>query len=323
MKIGLLALFLFSFNVLADGRSQREALDNVYKLDQFRIFYTLNGEHALPVERQMDLNQNNIPDYIEHIATQLKIADLIYSKVFGLKPPLQKDRYRGQVAYIDIHILKTHKTKSVTGDKIVRYHYQNSLTNREKSLVITLANQTRIDSLTPEHELFHVYQNGYAMYKNKWYKEGLANWSESAFSAGVGPNKPLPQTDEQLEELLGRSYDAKFFWNRLTLLCDTHEGVFSVPDEINRLDSNYVIQDLTLNGYAFIRHFLENLESSSLRQAQAMDYARFDWGKNQTAEDNNPYILAALKKALLEHCHAADSNIEIQTLLALIEENIP
>jgi len=40
---------------------------------------------------------------------------------------------------------------------------------------------------TPAHELFHLYQYGYALFKQRWYLEGMAKWMETVFK----PEEPV------------------------------------------------------------------------------------------------------------------------------------
>lgn len=319
MIIIFIVLVFFSTSIPANDRSQREALDKVYIFDKVRIFYTLNGENALPAENRIDDNHNTVPDYVEKIATNLKIADAIFNKTFGFTQPLNNDRYRGNINFIDVHIMATRNFKGVTGDKNIEYKYKKIKNKGNKSIDIKLSNKLDNDTLTPMHEFFHLYQNGYSMFKNKWYKEGLARWIEYAFEEGVGEDKVLPETEEKLEKLLVESYGAKYFWNRLTLLCDTNKGVFEPPPEIEPLDNLYIVRDHTLHGYEFIKYLLENLKKSSLRLAKDMGYSPYNWEDNQKSDDNNKYILCAVKKTLLEQCKPAATNVEIQNFLQTLD----
>ena len=54
MKI-IISILLSAIFLSANWKSERESLDNVYILGDFRVFYTFNGEHALSLENKVDL----------------------------------------------------------------------------------------------------------------------------------------------------------------------------------------------------------------------------------------------------------------------------
>ena len=64
-KILVFIFFAIQSNLLFAGwKTDRESLDQLYKVSGFRIFYTLKGKHSLPKKNSRDLNHNNVPDYI-------------------------------------------------------------------------------------------------------------------------------------------------------------------------------------------------------------------------------------------------------------------
>ncbi|MFT5718635.1 MAG: hypothetical protein ACI9T7_002842 [Oleiphilaceae bacterium] len=87
-------------------------------------------------------------------------------------------------------------------------------------LTIDLSGLVRLKSQSIEHELFHLYQNGYTFFKNRWYTEGTARWSELVMSGHIGRGEELPKTTIQKEELFNKSYGANKFWNELIAKVD-------------------------------------------------------------------------------------------------------
>ncbi|MDO9140648.1 MAG: hypothetical protein Q7U38_10010, partial [Methylobacter sp.] len=142
-----------------NAKASRANLDNVYSVGEFRIFYTLEGIHALPIEQREDQNNNGIPDYIEHLALKLQAAAVLYTDVFGFTHPLASKRYQGKARYLDVHVL-TMEDKGSVGDEVTKFRYQKLKDKTDHVLIIKLANNLRDQTMTPPHELFHVFQNG-------------------------------------------------------------------------------------------------------------------------------------------------------------------
>ena len=55
--------------------------NNVYKINEFQIFYTLTGKDKLPLKNQIDENNNAIPDYVESIGNQLNKASVLFKEL--------------------------------------------------------------------------------------------------------------------------------------------------------------------------------------------------------------------------------------------------
>ena len=209
--ISLCVVFIPPVTLIAGWKSDRENLDHVYIIDNFRIFYTLEGKNA--ITDQTDNNKNNIPDIVEDIAIQLGTANKLYSEVFGFVQPAVSRRYKDQINSIDVHIMSS-EYKGVSGDGIITYKYRKVKIPATGALTITISNKIKAGNLTPAHELTHSYQNSYTMFKNRWFTEGVARWMEYAFKEGTGKQKKLPDTAYDFEKLLLRTYDAKYFWRQ-------------------------------------------------------------------------------------------------------------
>jgi len=326
MKIGkvkiIVVLLLFSTILLANWKRERESLDRVYTISDFRIFYTLRGRNALPEFQRRDLNSNDTPDFVEDIALQLVTADHLYSDLLGFVKPLENERYRGKVKGIDIHLLDLKDKHGSSGDAIVTYHYRFIRVETRPVLSIKIANTIASTSLTPAHELFHCYQNGYTMFKNRWYTEGTARWIEYAFRRGTGPFDTLPQTYDEISGLLKKSYGSKYFWNRLTKLCaKKHRFDLIEPWKSMRLVSSdiKIIEDDTLDGYHFMRDLLNTFEEYDHYISKQRGFSLFDWSeKEQKAKENNRYLLKGIAETVKQY--ECESNPETSGFLKAIDQ---
>jgi len=73
--------------IAGEWEDRRSKLENVVIYDQFRVFYSLSGNDALPRRRQVDSNRNKIPDFIESVGNRLVEADNFFEVEVGLIPP--------------------------------------------------------------------------------------------------------------------------------------------------------------------------------------------------------------------------------------------
>ncbi|MDF1875014.1 hypothetical protein JHD48_04620 [Sulfurimonas sp. SAG-AH-194-I05] len=317
MKIILFISILLVSMIEASWKKERESLDKIHQVNEFRIFYTLHGVNAL--EDNTDLNNNNIPDIIENIGLQLDTANQLFHNIFEFERPLVRSRYKNTVKYIDVHILSLGYNGN-SGDAVILYDYK-IIKENTKSLSIAISNKIQFDNLTPAHELFHVYQNAYTMFKNRWFTEGTARWSEYAFKKRTGKQHNLPSTISQLETLLNQTYEAKYFWNRLLFLCAKDDKGFQLPlylkERVYIGTKIKIIEDDTLFGYKFLYSLFENLDKMDNIVTKDRNLKMFKWKeKEQKSFINNKYILRALQQTILAN---SCTNVEVQNFLTLID----
>lgn len=316
----LMILFLCSLNLYAGWKTPRENLEHVYILNEFRIFYTYKGKNSLPKFNRIDKNNNEIPDYIENLALRLNLSKKLYIDVLEFQDPLKSKRYQ-DVKYIDVHVLTSDSSSSGDGVNIFTYKYFNF---RDKAIAIKLSNDLRSDTLTPSHEYFHTIQNGYSMFKNRWYTEGTSRWAEGVFREGTGQRKELPQNNLQLNQLFDKSYDAKYFWRKLAYLCDTNKGVFEKYQWMNNNIIGYpkLVKDNRVYGYTFMKRFLKNLDNEDNKVSFLRGVEEYGWDeKDQKYNvENNIHILNALMKTIKMNCKT--DNEEITTFLFILDEYI-
>jgi len=151
--------------------------------------------------------------------------------------------------------------------------------------------------------MFHLVQYGISYFKNAWYSEGMARWSEPTLGlGGVGETRyqgPWPLPEAEVNKLFEMSYQAAVnFWNPLAVM-DDRQGTIPesrVSPELKQLtysDGTKVLKDLKLNGYGFMREVLLELAKADQVAYRELGYDR--WSEaNQNSKKNSPYIYAAV-----------------------------
>ncbi|WP_455756099.1 hypothetical protein [Sulfurimonas sp.] len=289
---------IFIFLLIFISELNANNFEHLYKIGNFKIFYTLNGKNKLPIYNQVDNNKNKIPDYIEDIAVQLNNVSKLFSSL-NFTNPLDSKRYKNKAFFISVTILDM-KNNGKAFDGI------NKANKRDKeklqpSLAINLSNKLNPKSLTPLHEYFHLIQNGYTMFKNRWYTEGTARWSESILRDDLKQGKKLPSSTNELKIILSQTYKTSLMWNRLAYLLDK--------------DSCY---KNNICGAKFMQIFLENLAKYDKLMSQKMNYLTYNWKEsNQKSSINDKYILMALSDVVKS---SKSTDIEIQNFLKVIDD---
>jgi hypothetical protein len=279
----------------ANWKTSRENLDERHTVGEIRIHYARQGKDAV-----------GNPSKIQRLAEQFSRANTFYADTLGLTPSTKNIRYSGLQA-IDVHVLKMEDAMGTAGDAKVTYRYK-ALDDHKPSLTISLSSRWEPGNRTPEHELFHSYQYGYTFFKNPWYLEGMARAMQGAFETKPYRTATLPQTGEQLQALMGRSYGASTFWNRLMMLCDQS---CAVP--VNSASTAIEFRPLSgpMCGGGMIKTVLEKFREQDGKAAKARKLDVKNWPEDeQRAEINNPWILAGLTDAMTQHC-PIQSNVEL------------
>ncbi|MEW6357351.1 MAG: hypothetical protein AB1696_13560 [Planctomycetota bacterium] len=287
---------------MPEWKRKRVALKERYVEGEFRVFYALEDESALSPEQRADADKDGVPDKIQNIARQLVVARRLYVEVFKLRHPFESPRYKDRVKFFDVCVASMPKgSNGSAGDGIVNYMRPTDPDGGCEVLTIDVSKDLWCSNLTPAHELFHEFQNGYTLFKNSWYTEGTARWSEHAFRKGVGKAGQLPTTKAEKEALFKLKYDASGFWNALAEASD-REGVFRAPTELE--EARYVgadqriIEDLRLHGVDFMRALLEELDTMDDVVSKEEGLDPLDWKEaRQNAPENNERIWAALLNA--------------------------
>lgn len=252
--------------IAARGRQ----LDRTFRSGKFRIRYTIRGKDALA--NSADMNRDGVPDVVEDLSRQLDAAQDYYMHVLGLVPPLSQPRYARADA-IDILIQELDGNNGVAFDEVVR-----EPGDAHCKLVIMVDSDVQPSkNSTAAHELFHLYQYGYAMFKVPWYLEGMARWIEGIFvepqsRGSIAVAAPIP-----CEGVVKRSYDAALFWRAVASQVLPDQGVEpanSLPRQ-RYTNGDRVIANDRFPG-SIVQPILEGLHEMSLRSSNPARRS-FDW----------------------------------------------
>jgi len=266
---------LFLLSALAPLNAQtrtspaRASLTNVWVQEPVRIWYATQGEHAV---RSSDENQNDTPDQVEDIMTQTKSALLLW-KSLGFPDPFKTARYQG-VTWLDIHLLskETLKMNGVAFDEIQRFKRPGDPEGTGSLCFNVATSVNATENLTPAHEVFHLIQNSVCYFKNRWFTEGTARWSERALGKGALPEglRPShwPPDETAMASIYAGAYDtALSYWSPLLAKCDSSDSLPQASLSKELLDTRYVngeavFKDLTLCGWELIRDLLAALDNA-------------------------------------------------------------
>lgn len=308
---GVFLLASYAAHAGADWKTPREALDQRLIQDEFRIYYTLEGENAFPPGAASSQGGARTAGLLVDLAAQLARASHFYHEKLGLAKPLGGARYR-DTRWIEVHVLKLDGQTGSTGDASIVYRYRN-FDGASPALTISLSNRWLPPNLTPNHEVFHAYQYGYTFFKNAWFLEGMARSMESAFLGGEALTDTLPRTQTQLQQLKGRSYGADLFWNRLIQLCDA-SCIGNAPKTGSCQPRGRML------GGGIVRAALEQYQTLDKEAARLRGIDPNDWPEDeQWSELNNPYLLLGLRRAIEGQCKLR-TNTELEVFRNLLKE---
>lgn len=274
----------------------------VFQQDRIRIFYQTEGQHSVD---PADVNGNSVPDQVEDVMTQTQAARTLWVEALGFPDPFQTERFRS-AKYLDIHFRHKDVLKSngVTYDELQRFNRPADPPGT-LSLCFNVATSVKAPTnLTPAHEFFHVIQNSVTYFKNRWYTEGTARWSERGLGTGaLGPQRilgswPLPQ--DHATSLSAMAYEAsEQFWNPLCARADRETAIPSSPalDRLQAMrytDGTPVLKDLQLTGWKFIREVLAGLAEADDIAYRELGYDRWS-EERQRSPKNDAYILRVVE----------------------------
>lgn len=297
-------LIVFSVVVAAAVSAQE-----VHRVDDIRIFYDTKGQHSVDAA---DLNQNGVPDQVEDVMTQVRAARKMLVEVLGFPEPLKTERFR-EAKFIDIgfrheDVLKMNGTAY---DELQRYNKPGDPPGT-LSIAFTVATSVKAPSnLTPAHEFFHLIQYNTTYFKNRWFLEGTARWSERALGAGgLGPVRvlsswPLPENRKQ--EIAAMAYEASdHLWNPLVARFDKKNSTIPDSPALKQLqamtytDGTPALKDLRLTGWAFIRDLVTELGGIDDLAFRELGYDRWS-EENQRSPKNEAYLWRAVEEVARRH----------------------
>lgn len=287
--------------VLLVKENTGDPCDRVFIYRQFRFFFTCNGNQYSPADLT-DSDTDGIPDYIIHILHQLLVAYTILVEALGFRDLLTDGIFHTQGArYIDVYLNDIAVERGLASATVYDSS-PNILLNTDfngKSLKLVLHRGLHAGTVTPAHELLHLFQFSYVPFNNMWFMEGLARWGQRLMQTGNAKMEPLPATPVALETLFKKWHDAEFFWNRLAALCSI-QGYFTLPARLT--DCEIPVNTAWTDG-AFMRVFLQQCESNVAQMLIEQDSrdlpSHGNWSREEKrSANNNRFILKAILEAI-------------------------
>lgn len=275
------------------------SLERVHSIGSFRIYYSVTGEQS--IFDVSDKNKNNVPDYVEDLALQLDSAHRIYTDAIGLIDPLDQPRYKN-AKHINVFVMTLRSQGGLAFDEVIDDILGKDKTTRTDCAIRMYISNSINPSVnaTPSHELFHLYQYGYAMFKRSGYLEGMARLMEGLFS---GPSdmkiKPLNFSIDLCADSLSKSYAASLFLRRVLASLELPEA--PIPEYLlERKYSNerpvFAVQ--TFVEGRFIKEVLESLALASKHVSKEENLPFYQWPeKLQKSDRFDRALCGAMGKA--------------------------
>lgn len=300
----LLGLLLGGATHAQDGTCARQLFKTMGQLSQtveageFKLWYATQGDHALKDTR--DLNANGVPDRIDDLLLQLRAARDLYSGVLQLTAPLQQPRY-AQARHINVYILAMRKGNGLAFHEPVQSRPSRKSEPQPCGLRIYVNHELDPSrNLTPAHELFHLYQYGYAMFKRPWYLEGMARLMETAFSGPERLQRYQQASTRALncKDVIGESYSAvRFWWEQ-----EDGQSAVVIPESLMKLRYSTglpVFTNQTFKHGGMVKKVLEQLGSLSKDMALQRDLQPYRWPlRVQGSQDFDEPMCQALTRIL-------------------------
>ena len=264
----------------------------VYQQGVVYVIYENND-----ITNKADINSNGVPDIVEDIATQMNAAREIFA-AFNFPDPLKSERYPN-VTSIEVDMEAAEKGgTSFSGMRKNSKHNPN-----ERALHISIG--SIVDphkGETPAHEYFHLIQYGATYFRNGWFLEGMARWSQDSVAATKYPNSKnvsatLKSKSEQ-EKIFKIKYNAaEKLWYPLALSMNDKA---TIPDKIiskyKYVDGSPVFKDNVFYGANVMRKVILTMKSKEAIAAEQFGGMR-QWRKDgQRDEKNNPFIMESVRE---------------------------
>lgn len=300
--MALTALLVVFASASMATAAQQGVLKEHYVLKPVRVFYSKTGKDAVPPD---DADRNGVPDRVEDIAKQVWAAHHLFCEVLKFPDPLGSERYR-KVNCIQVSLRDLGGGNGLAFSSSQRARQIPEGRSTDRAIVMSVnCRLNPMKNITPAHETFHLVQYGTTYFKNSWFLEGMARWSEHALAReGLGqvkysPRGPWPQKLQHQKLLVNMTYNAEHvLWNPIARQTDRN-GVLSrkrLGPKLTSLrysDRTPVLRDRSLHGAEIMRDIVIELGKVDDVAFAELEYE--SWSeKNQRAKENNPYIYKAV-----------------------------
>ncbi|QDT89956.1 hypothetical protein [Gimesia algae] len=291
---------------------QKTDLKEHYVYDDIRVFYVKEGPGAVS---PVDIDKNGVSDQVENVAKQVWAAHQLFCHVLKFPDPFESERYKG-VNCIQVSIRDRKEMSGLNGVAFSRAQRARKIPEgkpTDRAIVMSISSQLDpTKNVTPTHETFHLIQYGTTYFKNAWYLEGMARWSEHGTGKdGLGdvkysPRGPWPQIPLHLQRLAKmKSESEHVLWNPIAAHTDrdgflTGKMLGKKLSTLRYADGTLVLRDRFLQGGEVMRDIL--VELGKLDDVAFKDLKYETWTEdNARALENNPYIYKAIMDALRKH----------------------
>lgn len=254
------------------------------------------------IKNKADINSNGVPDIVEDIATQLNAAREVFKDVFNFPDPLDSPRFKNATS-IEIDIEEKEVMK-VNGQAFSASRKNSKHDPNERALHIKVSNTfDPHKNPTPTHEYFHLIQYGTTYFRNGWYLEGMARWSEDAVRKikkyPSGADVPVKLKNEAAENQIfeGKYKIAEEFWYPLAVnMKDKATIPSNIMNKYKYVDGSPVFHDNIFYGANVMRKVLQTMKSKENIAAEQFGGVQ-KWRKDgQRAAQNNPIIMDCVRE---------------------------
>ncbi len=256
------------------------------------IVYVIYEDNV--IKNKADVNSNDVPDIVEDVATQVNAAREAFA-AFNFPDPLQSERYKN-VTSIEIDI----EDKAIMKNNGIAYGSarKSKHNSGERALHIKVANTVDPHkNPTPTHEYFHLVQYGTTYFKNGWFLEGTAIWSQDAVSKvqnypdGKDIPSQLNSKAKEQEIVKSKSGSVHVFWSPLTV---NLQDKATIPDELLKkyryTDGSEVFHDNVIYGPNVIREVLLTMKRKE--EVAAIPFGGIkEWRKNGRRDERNNSVI--------------------------------
>jgi hypothetical protein len=303
-----------------------ETLDKRFIHEPYHVYYTDEGDSAFG---KTAAEADNLA---RAMTRQLRRGQSFFEKELGLDFVLKQPRYR-DVANIDVRMsyMPSFAMGNAGSGRIQvnrNPHFFEPDAPAPKSLRLSISTRWRPGNLTPEHEVFHLFQYGYGFFANLWYLEGLASAFGPTFDdlrGNVYDTSPLPDSVPKLQALLDldKPGEASRFWRRVMGRCEP-----GCPAQWQ--GDRYAVPDVKMCGKRLVGSFMKGLpraeQTAIAHRGPGYDpwapYQMPPRGVRRPTErgryENNYWLLRSLADATRQECRSGHP--ELTAFQALLNE---
>ena len=273
----------------------------VYQQGIVYVIYDETGDKS--PKNKADVNSNGVPDVVEDIATQLNAARELFKDVYNFPDPLSSDRFKN-VTSIEVD-MESKEVMKVNGQAFSSVRKNSKHDPNERSLHIKVSNAfDPHKNTTPAHEYFHLIQYGTTYFRNSWFLEGMARWSQDSVEKikeyPNGMDLPIKLNSQTAEKQIfeGKYKVANELWYPLAVnMKDKATIPATLTNKYKYADGAPVFHDNIIYGPNVMRQVLQVMKSKEEVAATKFGGGMKNWRRNgQRNEQNNSIIMDCVRE---------------------------